>query len=90
MAPITLSRVASTTTAETTETILGPKESQKLLMQPVTHVEKQITPLRNAPLEPIQPIDHLPGTEDRNNRTKSNKETIKVIRMKLLKLQPKI
>ena len=37
-----------------------------------------------------QPIDRLPSTEDRKGGIRSNKEPVKMTRMKLLKLQAKI
>ena len=79
-----------TTTATTTQRVTGPKESQKLFTHPVRHVEKQTTPQRDATLEPMQPTDRLPGTEDRKDKIGYQREPIKVILMKLLKLQFKI
>ena len=61
-----------------------------MLTHPVRHVEKQSTPQRNATLEPVQPIGRLPGTEDRRDRIKSQREPIKVTLRNFLKLQPKI
>ena len=52
-------------------------------------MEKQTTPQRNATLEPIKPTDRLPGTEDRKDKIRYQREPIKVKRRKLLKLQPK-
>ena len=66
------------------------KESQKLFTHSVRHVGRQTTPQRNASMEPMQAIDRLPGTEDRKDKIRSKKEPIKMTRMKLLKLQPKI
>ena len=54
------------------------------------HVEKQTTPQRNFTLEPMQPFDRLPGTEDRKDKIRTQKEPTKVILRKFLKLQPKI
>ena len=54
------------------------------------HVEKATTPQRDATLELMQSIDHLPGTEDRKDKIRSQKEPTKVILMKLLKLHPKV
>ena len=68
--PVPLTQTAtSTTLTTTTETVTEPKESHKLFFHPVRHVGKQTTPQRNATMEPMQPIDHLPVTEDQ--RTKS-------------------
>ena len=78
------------TTTITTKSVIKLKESQKLLTHPVRHVEKQTTPQRNAILEPMQPIDRLPGTEDRKDRIMSQKEPTEVTLMKLSRLQPKI
>ena len=69
-----------------TETVTKLKESQKLFIHPVRHVAKQTTPQRNVILEPMQPID----TEDRKDRTRSQKEPTKTTLMKLPRLQPKI
>ena len=74
------------TTTTTTKTIKEPRESRKLFSHPVKYVEKQTTPQRNATLEPTQPIDRLPGTEDSKERIRSQREPIKVTLMKLLKL----
>ena len=80
----------STTTIITTKTVIKLKESQKLFTHPVRHVEKQTTSQRNVILEPMQPIDRLPGTEDQKDRIRSQKEPTKVTLMKLPRLQPKI
>ena len=61
-----------------------------LFTNPVRHVEKQTTPQRNVILEPMQPVDRLPGTEDRKDRIRSQKEPTKVTLMKLPRMQPKI
>ena len=79
-----------TQTPTTKKTVTEPRESQTLFTYPLKHVEKQTTPQRNANLEPMQPIDRLPGTENRKDKIKSTKEPIKAILTKLLKLQPKI
>ena len=81
-----MSTTTTTTTTTTTETVTELKESQKLFTHPVRHVEKQTTPQRNVTLEPMQPIDRLPGIEDRRDKIKYQREPIKVILMKLLKL----
>ena len=79
-----------TMTATTTKTVTEPKESQKLFTHPVRHVEKPTTPQRDAILEPMQPTDRLPGTEDWKDKIKSQKEPTKMTLLKFLKLQPKI
>ena len=78
------------TTTTIIETITELKESRKMFTHPVRHVEKQITPQRNVTLEPMQPIDRLPGIEDWKDKIRHQREPIKVILTKLLKLQPKI
>ena len=62
----------------------------KTVYPPCRHVEKQTTPQRNATLEPMQPIDRLPGIKDRKDKIRYQREPIKVIQMKLPKLQPNI
>ena len=44
------------------------KESRKPFTHHERHAEKQTTPGRNATLEPMQPIDRLPGIEDRKDK----------------------
>ena len=69
MTPIPISRTAtSTIITTTTKTVTKLKETQKKFIDPVRHVEKQTTPQRNATMEPMQPIDHLPSTEDRKDK----------------------
>ena len=80
----------STILTTTTETITEPKESQKLFTHPVRHVARQTIPQRTAIMELMQPTDRLPGREDRKDKIRSKKEPIKLIRIKLLRLQPKI
>ena len=65
-------------------------EKKPLFTHPVKHVARQTIQLRNATTEPMQPIDRLPGREDRKNKIRSKKEPIKMTRVKLLRLQPKI
>ena len=89
MTPVALTQTVMLTTT-TTETATEPKESQKLSTHSVRHVEKRTTPQRNATLEPMQPIDHLPGIEDRKDRIRSQKEPTKMTLMKLLRRHLKI
>ena len=74
----------------TTETVTDPKESQELFTHSMRHVARQTIPQRNVIMEPMQQIDRLPGREDRKDKIRSKKEPIKLIRIKLLRLQPKI
>ena len=78
------------TTTITTKTVIKLKESQKLFTHHVRHVEKQTTPQRNVILEPMQTINRIPGTEDRQDRIRSQKEPTKVSLMMLPRLHPKI
>ena len=80
----------STTLTTTTETVTELNESQKLFTHPVRHVVRQTNPQRDAIMEPMQPIDRLPGREDRKDKIRSKKEPIKMTRLKLIRLQPKI
>ena len=90
MTPIPLTRTAMSATIITTKTAIELKETQKLITHSVRHVEKQTTSQRIVTLEPMQPIDRLRGIEDRKNKISYQREPIKVIIMKLLKLQPKL
>ena len=96
MAPISLSqttiqtRIIIITTTATTKAVTELKESQKQFVHPVRNVGRQTTPEKNATMEPLQPKDQLPGTEDGKERIRSKKEPIKLTRMKLLKLQVKM
>ena len=90
MTPLPLTRIVMSTTTTITETVTELKESQKLFTHPVRQVEKQTTPQRNVILEPMQPIDRLPVTEDRKERIRPQKEPTKMTLMKLPSLQLKI
>ena len=69
--PIPLTRTAtSTILTTTTGTVTEPKESQKLFTHPVRHVVRQTIQQREAIMEPMQPIDRLPGREDRKHKTR--------------------
>ena len=57
---------------------------------PLRYVAKQTFPQRDATMELTQPVDRLLGTKDRKDEIRSHKEAMKVIQMKLDKLQPKI
>ena len=70
------------TTTTTTKTVTEPKESQKLFFHPVRLVARQTIPQRNATMEPMQPIDRLPGKEDRKDKFRSKKEPTEMTRMK--------
>ena len=89
MTPINLTRTATSTiitTIITTKRVTEPRESQKLITHPVRLVKKQTTPQKNATLEPMQPIDRLPGAEDLKDRIRSQREPVKATVLKLLKL----
>ena len=85
--PITLTRTAtSTTLTTTTGTVTEPKESQKLSTHPVRHVVRPTIPQRDAIIEPMQPIDRLPGREDQKDKISSKKELFKMTQMKIARL----
>ena len=85
--PIPLTRTAmSTIPTTTTETVIVPEESQKLFTHPVRHVARQTIPQRDAIMEPMQPIDCLPGREDQKDNIKSKKELLKMTQMKIARL----
>ena len=70
--------------------VTEPRQSQKLFTHLVRHVGKQTTLQRIATFQPMQPIDRLPGTKDRKDRIRSQREPNKVTLRKLVKLQLKI
>ena len=80
----------SITPTTITETVTELKQSQKLSTHPSRHVVKQTIPQRNAIVEPMQPIDRLPGREDRKDKIRSKKEPVKMAQLKLIRLQPEI
>ena len=71
-------------------TVTELKRSQKLFTHPLRHVVRKTIPQRDAILEPVQPIDRLPGREDRKDKIRSKKEPVKIAQLKLIRLQPKI
>ena len=79
----------STILTTTTERVAAPKGSQELFTHPVRHVARQTIPQRNVIMELMQQIDRLPGREDRKDKIRWKKEPIKMIQIKLLRLQPK-
>ena len=84
---IPLTRTAtSTILTTTTERVTEPKESQKLFTHPVRHVARQTIPQRDAIMEPMQPIDRLPGRGDRKDKIRSKKEPFKMTQMKTVRL----
>ena len=85
--PTPLTQTAtSTILTTTTGTVIGPKESQKLFTHTVRHVVRQTIPQRDAIMEPMQPIDRLPGREDRKDKIRSKKELFKMTQMKIARL----
>ena len=73
------------------QTIQTVKETDGLDLSthPVRSVVNLTTPQRNATLEQTQQTDRLPGTDDRKDKTKSNREMLKATQMGMSKLQPK-
>ena len=89
---VTLRTLTRTTTSvlTTTKSVTEPRKNRKLFTHPRRQVKKHTIPLRKVTLEPMQPIDHLPGTEDRKDEISSRKKQIRATLMNILKLQPKI
>ena len=76
--PIPPTQMAMSITPTTiTETVTEPKQSQKLFTHPVKHVVRRTIPQRDAIVEPMQPIDRLPGREDRKDKIRSKKSQSK-------------
>ena len=89
--PIPPTQMAMSITPTTiTETVTELKQSQKLFTHAVRHVVRQTIPQRDAIVEPMQPIDRLPGREDWKDKIRSKKEPVKMAQLKLIRLQPKI
>ena len=70
--------------------IIRKTEGLDLSSYPVRHVAEQTTPQRNVILEQTKQIDHLPGIDDRKDKTKSNREMRKETQIGMSKLQPKL
>ena len=61
-------------------------ENLDLSFHPVRHVAEQTTLQRDATLEQTQPTDRLPGIDGRKDKTKPNREILKITRMGMSKL----
>ena len=66
--------------------IIKETENLDLSFHPVRHVAEQTTPQRDATLEQTQRTDRLPGTDGRKDKTKPNREILKITRMAISKL----
>ena len=73
-----------------TKQIIKETEGLDLSSHPVRHVVEPTTPQNNATLEQTQQTDRLHGIDDRKDKTKFNRETLKVTQMGRSKLQPKL
>ena len=56
-------------------------ENQDMFTHPVRPVVKLTNPQRNVTSEQLQLIDRLHGTDDRNDRIRSNEEMLKTVQM---------
>ena len=74
--------------SQTRRTIQIIKETENLHLSfhPVRHVAEQTTPQRDATLEQTQRTDRLPGIDGRKDKTKPNREILKITRMGMSKL----
>ena len=70
--------------------IIKETEDLDLSFHPVRHVAEQTTPQRDATLEQTQRTDRLPGIDGRKDKTKPNREILKLTRIGMSKLQPKL
>ena len=61
-------------------------ENLDLHFHPVRHVAEQTTPQRDATLEQTQQTDRLPRIDGRKDKTKPNREILKITRMGMSKL----
>ena len=78
------------TMPKTTIQIIKETENLDLSFRPVRHVAEQTTPQRDATLEQTQQTDHLPGIDGRRDKTKPNREILKITRMGTSKLHPNL
>ena len=90
LAQTTLYPIKSTTTLIGAKTKTEQMESKKMIAHHVGHVKKQANRQRNATLEPIQPVDRLPRTGDRKDRTRSSKREPKQFKRKCSNFGPNI
>ena len=74
--------------SQTRRTIQIIKETENLHLSfyPVRHVAEQTTPQRDATLEQTQQTDRLPGIDGLKDKTKPNREILKLTRMGMSKL----
>ena len=70
--------------------IIKETENLDLSSHPVRHVAEQTTPQRDATLEQMQRINRRPGIDGRKDKTKLNREILKITRMATSKLQPNL
>ena len=77
---------------QTRRTMQIIKETGKLdlFSHPVRHVAERTTPQRDATLEQTQRTDRRPGIHGRKDKTKLNRELLKITRMGMSKLQPNL
>ena len=73
-----------------TQTLRKIKKTEDLDLSthPVRPVVKPAIPQKNVILEQMQRLDRLPGTDDRKDRIRSQKEMPKTMKMGIFKLQP--
>ena len=70
--------------------IIKKTDNLDLSIYPVRPVVKLTTPKRNVTLEQMQQTDRLPGLDDRNDKTKSNREMLKATQTSISTRRPKI
>ena len=71
-------------------TITRKTEELDLSTHPLRPLVKLTLPQKNVSWERTHLIDRLPGTDDRKDRTKPNREMPKATQIRLFKLQPKL
>ena len=70
--------------------IIKETENLDLFFHPVRHVAEQTTPQRDATLGQMHRIDRLLEIDGRKDKTKPNREILKITRMAMSKLQPNL
>ena len=73
-----------------TTQIFKEREDLDLSSHAVRPVVELTTPQGNVTLEQTQRTDRLPGIDDRKDKTKSNREILKLSQTGMSKLQPKL
>ena len=70
--------------------IINETKKLDLFSHPVRHVAERTTPQRDATLEQTQRTDRRPEIDGRKDKTKPNREILKMAQTGMSKLQPNL